>query len=262
MERLSMRALRGARLLSDVEETNLEEVWSDYLPGRIQKLNAKPKHPKFLPIPTLNALAAKNFRATRSIPLAVTGRQLPLIYRVVSGLVSAPHRKTLLVIDTEHRFDVTRLSCSVEDIRHVYVHRPAFRGMPTADGDHRAATRRLTPDQIRALVAASEKWIYYGAHNSGGRTWWGTIVIGALGGGDITAAWKGWLHVELSSIPGFFIGCTIQEALADRQRRQNDVDAAPWVASSQWGDLAFTESHSAAAEARRPLTRRRRASVL
>lgn len=228
----------------------------------MQRPNTRTKHPKFLPIPTLNALAAKNFRATRSIPLAVTGRQLPLIYRVISGLVSAPHHKTLLVIDTEHRFDATRLSCGPEDVRHVYVHRPAFRGSPTTDGDHRATARRITPDQVRGLVAAAEKWIYYGVHNSGGREWWGTIVIGALGGGDIIAAWKGWLHVELSSIPGFFIGCTVREALADRQRRQDDIEAAPWVASSRWGDLAFTESHAAATGANPSLTRRRRVRML
>ncbi|KAL0930237.1 uncharacterized protein CTRU02_215057 [Colletotrichum truncatum] len=257
MDRLSATTLRGARLLGDVQETNLEKhehcqvlitLRSEYNSTTTTSTvtstvtPTKPKRPKFFPIPVLNALAARNFRATQSVPLAVTGRQLPLIYRLVSGLVSAPYYRTVLVFDTEHRFDATRLSCSPDDLRHVYVHRPAFHDI-SSDSKDRTTTSRISPNQLRELVMAAENWMFYGAHDSSGREWWGTIVIGALGAGDITAAWKGWLRVERANVPGFSIGCSAQEALSDRQKRQDAIDATPWAASSQWGNFNFTESH-------------------
>lgn len=169
----------------------------------------------------------------------MTGRQLPLIYALISALVSAPHDKTVLVLDTQHRFDATRLTCDPENLRHVYVHRPALRHAMSGSHSGGAGTG---PEQVRELVAAAENWMLYGGHDSGAREWWGTIVVGALGAGDVTAAWKGWLRVDRDNVPGFSLGCSAKEAMADRQRRQEAVDAAPWAASSQWGSSTFVES--------------------
>ncbi|TQN64591.1 hypothetical protein CSHISOI_10830, partial [Colletotrichum shisoi] len=230
MEMPSVAALAGARLLGDVEEANLEEILNVLRAAVNPKASSsKTKHIKAYPIPGLDIIVARNFRATNSAPLAVTGRRLPLIYALISTLVSPPHNKTVLVLDTEHRFDATRLVCSPESIRHVYVHRPACDAIHGPRGDGGAG---MGPDQVRQLVTAAGDWMLYGDHESSGREWWGTIVIGALGAGDVTAAWKGWLRIDRDDIPGFSLGCSAKEAMTDRQRRQEAVDAAPWAASS------------------------------
>ncbi|OHW99766.1 hypothetical protein CSPAE12_01571 [Colletotrichum incanum] len=245
----SAAALAGARLLGDVEEANLEEILNAFRTALSPDASSfsKANHPKAYPIPGLDVLVARNFRATKSAPLAVTGRHLPLIYTLISTLVSPPHDKTVLVLDTEHRFDATRLVCSLENIRHVYVHRPACRGIP---GQHGGSSAGTGPEQVRELVAAAENWMLYGDHDSSGREWWGTIVIGALGAGDVTAAWKGWLRIDRDNVPGFSFGCSVKEAMTDRQRRQKAVDVAPWAASSQWGSFTFTESTTTFATAK------------
>ncbi|GJC85278.1 hypothetical protein ColLi_08116 [Colletotrichum liriopes] len=249
MEMPSTAALAGARLLGDVEEANLEEILNAFRTALSPDASSssKAKHPKAYPIPGLDVLVSRNFRATKSAPLAVTGRHLPLIYALISALVSPPHFKTVLVLDTEHRFDATRLTCSLENTHHVYVHRPACRGIPGQHGDSSAGT---SPEQVRELVAAAENWMLYGNHDSCGREWWGTVVIGTLGAGDVTAAWKGWLRIDRDSVPGFSLGCSAKEAMTDRQRRQEAVDAAPWAASSQWGSFTFTETTATFATAK------------
>ncbi|KAF3797762.1 hypothetical protein GCG54_00011852 [Colletotrichum gloeosporioides] len=241
-KKYSRLSMRGRRLLGDAKETTLEEVL-DVFNAEQKPVNPtkRKNRPNFFPIPLLNAFAVKNFRATQSIPLAVTGRQLPLIYRLVSGLVSAPHFKTVLIFDTEGRFDVTRLCCGVDDIRHVYVQRLARCGI-TGSTNGPADRKRISPNQLREQVAAAEQWIFYGKHNSGARELWGTVVIGAIGAGDIVAAWRGWLDVERANVPGFSIACSAEEAIGDRERRQEAVDAALWVASAGWGSFTFTES--------------------
>ncbi|KAK7447594.1 hypothetical protein CaCOL14_008665 [Colletotrichum acutatum] len=258
MEMPSAASLAGARLLGEIEETNLDEILHAL---RIAvdpdaPIN-KSKHPKFYPVPGLDDLVHRNFRATKFAPLAVTGRQLPLVYALVSALLSHPHNKTVLILDTEHRFDATRLLCDPDDLRHAYVHRPA-RQSRNADsrsgGNGGGCGTNIGAEQIRELVAAAENWMLYGGHHSGAREWWGTIVIGALGAGDVTAAWKGWLRVDREYVPGFSFGCSAMEAVKDRRQRQEAVDAAPWAASSQWGSFTFTESHSSTTtpEARDP----------
>ncbi|KDN61029.1 hypothetical protein CSUB01_01166 [Colletotrichum sublineola] len=240
MEMPSATARAGARLLGDVEETNLEEIINAFRMALSPDISSsKAKHPKAYPIPGLDALVNRNFRVTKSAPLAVTGRHLPLIYSLISTLVSPPHNKTVLVLDTEHRFDATRLVCGSDNIRHVYVHRPARRDIPE---QHDVGSASTGPDQARELVAAAENWMLYGDHASSSREWWGTIVIDAVGAGDVTAAWKGWLRIDRDTISGFPLGCSAKEAMTDRQRRQEAVDVAPWAASSQWGSFTFTDS--------------------
>ncbi|KAK1674842.1 hypothetical protein BDP55DRAFT_174527 [Colletotrichum godetiae] len=254
MEMPSAAALAGARLLGEIEETSLDEILHALRiavnpDAPINKL----RHPKSYPVPGLDDLVHRNFRATKSAPLAVTGRQLPLVYALVSTLLSHPHNKTVLIIDTEYRFDATRLLCDPDDLRHAYVHRPARRsttansrsgGSGSGSGSGGGAGIGIGAEQTRELVAAAENWMLYGGHHSGAREWWGTIVIGALGAGDVTAAWKGWLRVDREYVPGFSLGCSATEAVKDRRQRQEAVGAAPWAASSQWGSFTFTESHS------------------
>lgn len=76
---------------------------------------------------------------------------------------------------------------------------------------------------------------------SAGREWWGTIVLGGLGAGDVVAGWKGWLRVDRESVRGFALGISAEEALEQRERRQDAVEAAGWAATSQWGGFVFRD---------------------
>ncbi|KAK7398235.1 hypothetical protein QQX98_012385 [Neonectria punicea] len=175
----------------------------------------------------LDQLAARHFRATKAAGVSVSGRHLPLLYRLISTLVSPPHLHTLLVMDLDGRFDATRLTCPEPHLRHVYVQRPA----------------RSSLERLRALVAEAEGFMLYGdgAHASAARQWWGTVVVGGLGAGDIAAGWKGWLRVDREHVRGFALGISAEEAMEQRGRRQDAVDAAAWAATSEWGDFSFED---------------------
>ncbi|KAM0333986.1 hypothetical protein ACHAQA_001006 [Verticillium albo-atrum] len=217
------------------------------------------------PIPGLDALVARNRQTAPSAPLQLTGRYLPLVYALISTLIAPPHNKTIIVIDLENRFDATRLtsgdsgpdrdppqgdeSVNIADaanevdpddpLRHVHVYRPA----------------RCNADRLREFVAGAEAWMLYGRHDSRNREWWGTILIGApLSAAaapapgrlsrniQLTASWRGWMRVDREDVRGFALGACAGEALGDREKRQDAVDAAPWTASCAWGTLAFKES--------------------
>ncbi|OTB02748.1 hypothetical protein M426DRAFT_322349 [Hypoxylon sp. CI-4A] len=227
----------GAQLLGEIEEGSLEELL-DSLHASLSDSHStiRPE----IPIAALANIATRYHKETRSAPppvLSVSGRYLALLYHLISTLIAEPHNYTVVVVDAEGRFDVTRLLSSsthphsgnsypaqVADLRHVYVYRPA-RGQ----------------EQVQAVVAAAGEWMLYGAHGSRAREWWGTVVIG--GGvsvkGDVNAGWKGWLRVEREGINGFPAGISVEEALRDREKRQEVVDAAGWVASSSVGGYVW-----------------------
>lgn len=191
---------------------------------------------KFTHMQELDELAARHFRATQTAAISVSGRHLPLLYTLIDNLVSPPYSHTLLIIDLDGRFDVTRLSCTYENLRHVYVQRPA----------------RSSADHLRALVSEADNFMLYGdgAHASAARPWWGTVVVGGLGAGDIVAGWKGWLRIDREPVRSFTLGMSAQEALEQRAQRQDAVDSAGWAATSQWGSFVFREGKDRDAEHR------------
>lgn len=201
------------------------------------KAPLKPTH-----LNDLDDIAARHFRSTQAPVLAITGRQLPLILKLASTLASPPHNYALLIIDLDNRFDATRLSCSSSDARHIYVHRPpqlsTYESSPTSE-----TPQETTVDHLRALVAEAGNFMLYtpSAAHSSSRRWWGTIVLGGLGAGDIVAGWKGWLRVNRENVSNFNLGVSAEEALVDRDARQRLVDGAGWTAESQWGGFNFSE---------------------
>ncbi|EJT72899.1 hypothetical protein GGTG_09750 [Gaeumannomyces tritici R3-111a-1] len=128
----------GARVLSEIEETTLDELLASLRsafnglssrdatrvaaetaigPGVAtrgkQSQQQQQQQLKVFPIPALNGLAAKHLRATQAAVVSVSGRQLPLIYLLVATLIAPPHGKTVVVVDLESRFDITRvLECT------------------------------------------------------------------------------------------------------------------------------------------------------
>lgn len=66
--------------------------------------------------------------------------------------------------------------------------------------------------------------------------------MGGVGAGDITTGWKGWLRVDRENVRGFAPGISAEEALDQKRQRQDMVDAAGWVATSQWGGFVFREA--------------------
>ncbi|KAI1494213.1 hypothetical protein F5X96DRAFT_36927 [Biscogniauxia mediterranea] len=250
----------GARLLGEVEEGSLEELLNLLranftnttapTPATTTATSSKSHHHHHshppLPIPSLARLAARHQHSTQSAPpplLSIGGRYLPLLYHLISTLLAPPHRYTVVLIDAEGRFDVTRLvpsspcsssatrgegRCTPQDLRHLYVYRPTSR----------------EPEQVRAVLEAAKEFMLYGKHGSRDREWWGTVVIGGTGGGDVVAGWKGWLRVERELDEGsrFHAGVSVEEALGQRERRRDvAANAAGWVASSPWGSYRWRE---------------------
>lgn len=153
------------------------------------------------------------------------GRALPLLYEVIARLVSAPHFYTLLVLDLDARFDPTCLETEPSNLEHVYVQRPA----------------QSSPEHLRGLVAGAEAFMLYddATRLSRGREWWGTVVMGGLAAGDLTAGWKGWARVDRAAVMGFALGTSAEEALAQRAMRERAVEGGGWAVSSAFGGFGF-----------------------
>ncbi|KAI0438490.1 hypothetical protein F4803DRAFT_91545 [Xylaria telfairii] len=181
----------------------------------------------------LSAITTRYQRTTQSAPpplMSVSGRYLPFLYHLISTLISPPHAYTVVVIDTEGKFDATRLVAKTAehpatpaDLEHVHVYRPG-RGI----------------GRVKAVLETLDDFMLYGAHASRGREWWGTVVIGATGG-HVNAGWKGWLRVDREDVAGFQVGFSLEEAVRERGRRQAAVDKAGWAATSHWGTYAWKE---------------------
>ncbi|KAI3399634.1 hypothetical protein diail_6275, partial [Diaporthe ilicicola] len=234
---------------------------------------------KSYPIQDLDRLVAQHFRATQSGPLSLSGRHLPLIYLLVATLIATPHKKTVVVIDIEARFDITRviqcpprLAAPVPDGSDAAEDHSDTTGQPknanqgsqdrtenqttvvpawqvTAEDlkhVHVYRPARGSPSHIREVLASAEHHMVYSRHASVAREWWGSIIIGGgsptvLGpeAASVTTGWRGWLRVDREDVRGFGMGMSIEEALLDRDRRQRAAREAGWTANCVWGGFTF-----------------------
>ncbi|KAL5604312.1 hypothetical protein BROUX41_002285 [Berkeleyomyces rouxiae] len=232
---LGLAADTGSQVLAEVVEVSLDEVLAA-LRSTVLSKDATTTQKSYLPkktgVPTLDALALRNFQETQAAQLSVNGRSMPFIHALLDHLVSPPQNKTVTLVDLESRFDATRLTSSRADIAHIHVFR-----MPPGP-TLASSTAALITAQVRDVVAKAQQWMIYGSHQSASREWWGTIVIGAPGG-QVWTGWRGWLRVSAEEIPGFVPGISVREAMVERGRREMVVDGVQWVVKCPWGRFAF-----------------------
>ncbi|KAL7932612.1 hypothetical protein V8C35DRAFT_306204 [Trichoderma chlorosporum] len=231
-----MEAAVGGQLLKAVEEASLEEILdsfrSSYDLEKTQATGTGIRRVKSTHLGQLDHLAGRQFRATQAPTISVSGRSLPLIYKVISTLVSPPQSMALFVLDLDGRFDATRLTCTDDDLQHVYVQQPPY-----------DANSGTNVELIRSLIADAERFMVYDGSSAASlsREFWGTIVLGGLGAGDLVAGWKGWLNVERDHVAEYSMRVTMEEAFERRSDRQAVVDGAGWVAASPWGRFTFDD---------------------
>lgn len=184
---------------------------------------------KSYPIQLLDTLVARHFRATQSAPLSLSGTHLPLIYKLVATLIASPQNKTVVVIDIDAKFDITRvLQCdpclppsaasqtaptpespSTANREGLVQQRKPNLGTdrdqtsagsrPRVGADdlrhvHIYRPARGSSAHIRDVLASAEHFIVYAKHASVAREWWGTIIIG---GGSPTALGPG--HADVTT---------------------------------------------------------------
>ncbi|KAK4642801.1 hypothetical protein QC761_400760 [Podospora bellae-mahoneyi] len=274
----------GGRLLGEIEEMALDEVLAAFRTGfravactgghndasighndsvSVKKEEDAQYGPKTFPIEALNDLVQRNFRATGSAPLAVSGRYYELIYVLIATLIASPWDKAVVVVDLEGKFDPLRVLAA-----------PLAGPVSSLQDNEKTATKRarversdlehihiLQPKKgnweqqpparfVSACLTTMEEYMLYGAHRSRGRQWWGTVLIGGgfnpVGGLPkavsaqvaVTAGRGGWLRVERAEVPGFG-ELSVEQASRDREKRQQVVEQMGWVGSSPRGGFSF-----------------------
>lgn len=67
------------------------------------------KHPKKYPIPVLDRLVQRHYKATRETQLGIDGEYKALMYMLIATLISPPYNKAVMVIDLAHEFDASEV---------------------------------------------------------------------------------------------------------------------------------------------------------
>ncbi|KAM3517587.1 hypothetical protein NHJ13051_008854 [Beauveria bassiana] len=228
-----MEAALGSSILNEVAGESFAEILGSlrnaYKPivasGHDATINYKVKKTG---ISALDEIIGRHFQYTKTGGLAITGRYLPLVYKIASTLASPPNNKVVIIIDYEGSFQASGLNCSESALEHIYVLRPA----------------ENTRDKLRDVIASTENYVVYNeeAKKSANLELWGTIVLGSTTGGDVTAGWKGWLRVDREEVRPFPPDISIEEALQQREERQRAVEASRWQVSSAWGGFCFNDN--------------------
>ncbi|KAJ4392775.1 hypothetical protein N0V85_006836, partial [Neurospora sp. IMI 360204] len=295
MQRAVAASAVGARMLSEIEEGSLEEILTslrtnfttlasdnfndathDTDPDHdhdvtttttSQKLVIAPTtttkassiKPRHFPIPFLNELVQRHFRATSTATLSITGRHHELLYLLVATLIAPPHCKTVAIVDFDGRFDPLRLLATLP-FSSTSTGTPtgtntSTRPLEPSDLDHVHILRppRRSNVPLQTYLAGMEEYMLYAPHKSREREWWGSIVIGSSNYNNpttaaapaaaaqaqiqaqaqvaVTAGWQGWLRVdraEVTTATGTgawtFWSKSAEEARRGREGRQAAVE--------------------------------------
>ncbi|RFU31861.1 hypothetical protein B7463_g4485, partial [Scytalidium lignicola] len=226
---MSSAEILGARLLGEIkaEEGTLEDLLSSLRTTLLPP-------PSITGLPRLDGLIERhNSNATAKPKLSITGRGLPLLYHIISTLVTS-RNGTVTVIDLDGRFSPSHLRC---DLDHVYIFRPEISADIAGDGEIGAAS---AAQDLKKILESVEKFMLYGKHGSYDREWVGTMVNGGLGG-DICVAWNGWLNVDREEVVRFPAGISVEEAIGEKEKRQEVVDGCGWRGRSRVGWYGWKE---------------------
>jgi hypothetical protein len=145
-----------------------------------------------------------------------------LIYSIISHLVKGLGG-TVVVVDVDGRFSPSHLfkgeGMTMRELEHVHVF-------------------RCSKERLRVTLDSLEGYMLWGEHVSKGREWLSTIVLGGVGG-DIMVGWRGWLGVDREMVGGFGEGVSVEEAWAERERRQEVVDGKGWRGVCEMGEFGW-----------------------
>ena len=133
------------------------------------------------------------------------------------------------MVDTDGKFDITQLTCSRDELKHVYIVRT--NGM----------------ERVQQALRDSINWLTYHQHASRGRELKLKILsggpgpMGGLDGFDIIGGWRGWLRVEsgASEVMKFGPSMSVEEALEEAKERWEAVEASGWFASCDQGEYSW-----------------------
>ncbi|EAA30841.1 hypothetical protein NCU05817 [Neurospora crassa OR74A] len=303
MQRAAVASVVGARMLNEIEEGSLEELltslrtnfttlansdFNDHAATHddadtdhtsSQKLVIAPTttttkpEPRHFPIPFLNELVQRHFRATSTATLSISGRHYELLYLLVATLIAPPHRKTVAILDLDGRFDPLRLLATTTPFCSPPTGTPSTHHLDPSDLDHVHILRPPPPPcrsnnasvpPLHTYLVGMEEYMLYAPHKSREREWWGTIVIGGSTGNTttasttssnnhpaaaqvaVTAGRQGWLRVDRAEVTTTGAGASwtlwnksAEEARAEREERERAVEEGGWVASSAWGTFVF-----------------------
>lgn len=221
----------GKRLLEEIETETLSDLLLSLQAAHQQSTGTDRSRTG---IEELDVLWASH----SSGQLQVCGRYRALLYHIISNAVSFPRYGAVLVIDTDGKFDITKLSCSIEDLKHVYIIRTA--GM----------------DRVQQALRGGVDWLANQEHASKGRELALKIISGgpgsmtALEGFDIVAGWRGWLRVKGDASDVVKFGCTmsVEEAQEEAAERWAAVEATGWTASCDHGEYTWGQKQISPAD--------------
>ncbi|KAF7892175.1 uncharacterized protein EAF01_010255 [Botrytis porri] len=208
MDIKSSEEIFGGRLLREVDES--EESLESLLTTLTHTLNPRPSRTQ---VDSLDELWADKYQ--NQSRLSVSGRQLPLLIHILSGLLrdrDGKVGKCVVLIDLHARFSPSFLAFREDDdegqenklkrsdLKHLHIFRPSVQN-------------------LESTLKGVEEYMLCGEHDSYGREFGGTIVFGVegregvdmgslrgMGRPEVVMGWRGWMRVEREEVGAFGMG--------------------------------------------------------
>jgi len=212
---ISSTTTLGSHLLREIaaEECSLEDILKT-----VQKTKAPTS--SRTGIEELDDLFYKIGAHTNQNPkINISGRYLPLLYHLLTSIISSPSNGTVAVVDLEGKFSPSHLALTAQQLKHIHVFTPAEENLA------------ITLDSI-------ENYMLHGEHLSHERVFKGIFVLGATGG-DFNFGWRGSVRVEREEVGRFSEGGSVEEFWAERERRGEVVERKGWRVLNEGGVYRF-----------------------
>lgn len=177
--------------------------------------------------------------------LSVSGRQLPLLIHILTALLSNAGGKVgkcVVLIDVHSRFSPSFLAFHDDDEDDDARPEAGLKQnrLKRSDLKHLHIFRPLAQN-LESTLKGVEEYMLCGNHDSYGREFGGTILLGVDGreGVDMgnlrgmgrplmVMGWRGWLRVEREEVGAFGMGLSVEEMLEEREGREEAVRGKGW----------------------------------